>query len=293
MNEIKFSGKGKTDAGLTYGAYVELRPIGTAASDEAGVNFGGAWGTVELGQVDGASANMYITGSGNNGTGGAGGYDGIGSITRTAKAINENQFSGDDAKVNYVSPSINGLTIGLSYTPNNGTYNSMNEVAINYGVKFGDSAVNLAATRIAGTADVKTIRSLNAYHLGGSVSFGSITAAVGYFNGGRGGIAKKITDDGAKSNNGSTVDVGANVALGGGTAVGASVVKGSYTTNKLAGSKWKNATETWYTVGMVTPIADGANLIATVEYNNGDTGAGTGYGKSNTTQVLVGTRISF
>ena len=292
MNEIKFSGKGKTDAGLTYGAYVELRPIGAAASDEAGVSFGGDWGTVELGQVDGINHNVYITGSDYNGSS-SGGPDNIGSISGGYKAIAFDGLNGDTAKITYTAPSISGLSGGVSYAPNDTGQNAVTTVALTYGAKVGDGSVNLAAYTQRGTADNKANRSWSAYHVGGSVGFGAITAALGYFNNGRGNIAKKLTTDGVNSNNGTTIDFGVSVALGGGTSVGASVTKGSITTNKTAGSKFKNATETWYSVGMTTPIADGANLVASVDYDSGDTGAGTGFGKSNTTQVLVGTRISF
>ncbi len=305
MNEIKFSGKGKTDAGLTYGAYVELRPIGAAASDEAGISFGGDWGTLELGNVDGINHNTYITGSDYNGSS-SGGPDNIGSAAGSGKAISLDGLNGDDNKITYTAPSIGGVSGGISYTPqdkskNDSTNNIKNKeqnsvvtVALTYGAKIGDGSVNLAAYTQRGTADTKTNRSWSAYHVGGSVGFGAITAALGYFNNGRGGIAKTGLTDGDKSENGKTIDFGVSVALGGGTTVGASVTKGSVSTNKSAvGSKTKNATETWYSVGMTTPIADGANLVASVDYDNGDTGAANGYGKSNTTQVLVGTRISF
>ncbi len=293
-NEIKFAGFGKTDSGLRYGAYVELRPIGATTSDEAGVSFGGDWGIMELGQVDGVNHNIYITGSDYNGSS-SGGPDNIGSISGGYKAITSaiDGLNGDTSKITYTAPSFSGVSGGISYAPNDTGQNSVTTVALTYGAKVGDGAVNLAAYNQRGTADDKKLRNWNAYHFGGSVSVGAVTAALGYFNNGRGGIAKNGLTDGAKNHNGKIIDFGVQVAVGGGTTVGGSITRGTLTTNKTANTQYKNATETWYSIGVTSPIADGASFVASLDYDNGDTGAKNGFGKSNTTQFLVGTQISF
>ena len=287
QNEIKFSGMGQTDSGLTYGAYVEIRPIGATTSDEAGVSFGGEWGKIEIGQVDSINHNIYLTGSDFNGSS-SGGPDNIANIAGGFKAITLDGISADDAKITYTAPIIAGLSGGLSYAPNSTGQNSLTTIGLTYGFKSSDAAINLAAYSQSGTADTKATRNQRAYHLGASVGFGAVTVALGYFNNGRGGLPKAIVADAGKTENGKTIDLGVSVAMGGNSTVGASVTHGKANTNFA-----KDATETWYSVGATTVIADGATLVASVDYDIGDTGEVNGNGKSHNTQILVGTRISF
>ena len=160
-SEIFFTGKLEADNGLTFAVDVQLEGnnAGTQAAqiDESFVRIGGGFGQVELGARDHGMVRMHngikdagvglnagdtqkwIPGTYLETSGHAGGHAG-----------------GDDLKVNYFSPRLNGLQVGFSYAPDQGNENTPTAapdgndndawgIAANYAMDLGDSTVSLSA----------------------------------------------------------------------------------------------------------------------------------------------------
>ncbi|MES2984291.1 MAG: porin [Pseudomonadota bacterium] len=169
-NEITVKVDGKSDAGLGYGAEIDLEADSTADADNQGVNASrtftyleGGWGRVELGGNKSAAANLRVdastlaaaTGGINgswtyfvNGTGaGANQLNNAANagFVTTSKLPSEHGSAnalGDEStynatKVTYYTPKFAGFQAGASYTP-----------------QLGDRGQTVARSNIAGLTDV-------------------------------------------------------------------------------------------------------------------------------------------
>ena len=112
--EIHFSPSIKTDNGLTIGARIELEAYTTGDQiDEHYLYVKGGFGTLKLGADD--PAHVLLSG---NAPGG--GYDthNDGTYSGTYGAVATIDYdSGDANRVTYMTPDMNGLTVGISFTP--------------------------------------------------------------------------------------------------------------------------------------------------------------------------------
>ena len=122
--EIHFRADGVADNGLEYGAKIELDVDGTSTiADEIVVSLGGAWGTILLGQEDGAEDLVKVAGW--SVLAGQGAWDGdLDSIFNFTSPLNsaKNSWDTSDAtKITYFTPSFAGFRAGLSWTPDTGS----------------------------------------------------------------------------------------------------------------------------------------------------------------------------
>ncbi len=122
--EVRFVAKATADNGLTYGLKLEIDVDAGTVTDEARLQFSGAWGTLQLGDEDGAEDAMIYGGEsvlsgqgGFDGGLGSSGFDFLGVPFASPDIIGN---TGDATKVSYFTPRFGGLQLGVSYTPDSG-----------------------------------------------------------------------------------------------------------------------------------------------------------------------------
>lgn len=133
--EVHFGGETTLDNGLTVGAHIEADADANDSFDvdESYVYFAGSWGRVNFGDEDGAAYLLQVAAPSaddnvdgirqfvqavnyNTMTGGAGVlFDAIADVGNILDY--DNDFAGDDDKITYLSPVMNGFQAGVSYTP--------------------------------------------------------------------------------------------------------------------------------------------------------------------------------
>jgi len=207
--ELHVNVSGTADNGLEYGAKIELEATqgSTGNADEARIQLRGSWGTLQLGDDDGAEDTMNY--GGENVLGAAGGWDGDGDdMTTLASAFFPNIAgdSSDASKITYYSPRFSGVQIGVSYTPDlsqqgdqnpkdDGLFQDHIGVGVNYDGTFGD--VRVRASGVYSTASFApnlvaalpggTIEDISAYSLGAIVGFGPFQLGANYTDNGESG----------------------------------------------------------------------------------------------------------
>jgi outer membrane protein OmpU len=178
--EIIFKGKGVAGNGIEYGFQVELEAASDTGStgdqiDEHYIYVKGGFGKVIVGAENSAAYLMqvmapnflaYKTWDNNFNT-----WD---KVATFEKPLHDN-YSGDANKVSYMSPKLNGLQIGLSYTPSNtfsggagvsnantllvestSKYEDVYSYAVSYGTKLGGVDVKASYTYEEGEMDTVT-----------------------------------------------------------------------------------------------------------------------------------------
>lgn len=200
-SEIVVRAQGTADNGLTYGAYIELlaSQSDTEASDEVNIFLSGDWGRIELGDQDGAAANMRFIAP----TVGMGQIDGAWQdwIDNGLGPQLDLIDTSDDTKITYFTPRFAGFQVGVSYAPQGndgetvgalngpgagnsvGPYKNGIEGGLNYVGDFGSTSVGLSATVLYELPVRKNGSVDNAFgwHLGAEVGFGGITFGGSYF----------------------------------------------------------------------------------------------------------------
>jgi len=170
--ELRYDVSGTADNGLSYGFKIELNANtdDDFAADEARLQFGGAWGTVQLGDEDGAEDVMEY--GGQSVAPGTGLYDGdFSDFFNSGQAFGNADLdpgvandSGDATKVSYFTPRISGFQLGVSYTPHTDDsgegYAPRNEnfqdhvgIGINYDNTFDTISLQASALYSRGTND--------------------------------------------------------------------------------------------------------------------------------------------
>lgn len=200
-SEIEFTFTNRADNGLTYGANLELEadPNDAGHMDEVYGFVSGGFGQIEFGNEDGAADKQLVTIPTGFGTGGVDGDFGGFIVGDAPNVTIFPTDTSDSTKVSYYSPSFSGLTVGISYTPRNGSegdnvsllktgtgFEDVVELGVNYrgefqGVSvavggvysFGDG-VETAAGATSNTED------LSAYAVGASVGFSGVTIGAIY-----------------------------------------------------------------------------------------------------------------
>lgn len=157
--ELEVGGSTTLDNGITASVRIRVNgnnPDGADGinTDETEVNLSGGFGRIAYGTVEGAAQNGTIWSPGGNTIGGIKSpWFGAGIAGWTTGAMNE-----DSLKISYYSPAFNGLSLGVSYSPedstdsyagrtNNdaGTYGEGIQSALNYSVDVmgGSFAANV------------------------------------------------------------------------------------------------------------------------------------------------------
>ncbi len=194
--ELALKVSGAADNGLKYGFKIEIQvntDDGTVA-DEARIQLSGNWGTVQLGDEDGAEDTMNY--GGENLMGATGGFDGdFGDIyisAPSAFAPTGPSIAGDTSdatKVTYYSPRFSGFQVGASLTPTpnggddfkeDGDWENHYGLGANYDNTFGSVRVRASAVYSTNTSNVTWIEDDAAFSVGGIVGFGPFSVAANY-----------------------------------------------------------------------------------------------------------------
>ena len=156
--EVYFVGSLESDMGLKYSVVVELEGNQNADKaaeiDESFLRVSGEFGNLEFGARDHALVRMHH-GTNDVGIGLRAGDTQKwfpGAYLDTAGHVHS---GGDDVKLNYISPRISGLEVGLSYAPDSSNENAVTGapngndeaswgVGLNFTQPFGDGSVTLS-----------------------------------------------------------------------------------------------------------------------------------------------------
>ncbi len=159
-SEIHFKGKLEADNGLTFSVKVELEGNTSGDQiDESQLTVGGSFGQIVLGSEDHPAALMHY---GNQDVGvaycGDSGWVGVTGCSRNgAIGLGTNGWivGGDEQKIAYYTPRMNGIQFGAAYIPNhtkedaNGAPNGNDEdgfsVGLNMKQEIGDASVAVSA----------------------------------------------------------------------------------------------------------------------------------------------------
>lgn len=195
--------QGTTDGGLIYGGVIEFQAStwDTNTTRQAWLYFSGAFGRIEMGNLDGAADQMnFGAHTVNTGTGGANGL--FPRVVRDVKIIDSDKAS----KITYYTPRVAGFQAGASFTPNTRSYRTRRpddlgpgfknhvEVGLNWTGNFGGASLGLAGTGSFGDNQVAGADDLSAWAVGGQVGFGGARVAAMYGNErpGRAGAAQGV-----------------------------------------------------------------------------------------------------
>ena len=210
-SELKLDVSGTADNGLNYGFKIELNANTDdgAAADEARIQLSGGWGTLQLGDEDGASDIMNY--GGENLMGATGGFDGDGDDV--ASSIASFLFpdltgdTSDSTKISYYSPRFSGVQVGASYTPTRGSgdvttgddqvFQQNIEAGANYDNSFGGVRVRASGVFVSASYEGgNAIEDISAFAVGGILGFGPFSVAASYAdNGDSGSVVGSGFDD--------------------------------------------------------------------------------------------------
>jgi hypothetical protein len=223
--ELQLNVSGTADNGLNYGFKIEINALTTdnTVADEVRLQLSGGWGTLQLGDEDGAEDIMNY--GGENLMGATGGFDGdqddyliadVGDFRAwswdiTVPSSQWYNFSGniaapsyptiagdtsDQTKVSYFSPRFSGFQVGASLTPtpNNGddfkadgAWENHIGLGANYDNSFGGVRVRASAVYSAASSNDTKVEDVSAWSVGGIVGFGPFSLGANYTDNGESG----------------------------------------------------------------------------------------------------------
>jgi hypothetical protein len=198
--ELALNVSGTADNGLNYGFKVEIQvntSDGTTA-DEARLQFSGGWGTLQMGDEDGAEDIMNY--GGENLMGAVGGFDGdFDDVLLRAPAVSAKSFptiegdTSDATKISYFSPRFSGFQVGASLTPTPNTGDNFKAdggwenhigVGANYDNSFGGVRVRVSGVYSMNSATDPADEDVGAYSVGGIVGFGPVSVGANWTDNG-------------------------------------------------------------------------------------------------------------
>ncbi len=214
--ELQLDVSGSADNGLNYGFKIEINAntTDTAVADEARLELYGRWGTLQMGDEDGADNVMNY--GGETLLGGAGGFDGdqddylfragwrFGTLTASSNAPAFPLLAGDtgdSTKITYYSPRVGGFQIGGSYTPTSNDGDAFKAdtnlqdhygLGLNFDRSFADfrlraSAVYAAAENSAAYPFGTRFEDISAWSVGAIVGWGPVSVGGNYTDNGDSG----------------------------------------------------------------------------------------------------------
>ncbi len=302
--EIVFKASSTADNGLEYGAKIEFEFEGSA-TDEAMIWLEGDWGTINLGNEDGAEDAMKVGGF--SLLTAAGGYDGENEFTNSSGAITGPSFVGDTSdanKVTYYTPKMSGFQVGVSFTPDAGQDfdEAMSEedgdmenhigVGVKYDGEFDQVGVSASvrymsagyeANDIGGTtAELNDVSSVG---LGAKVTFGDFAVAAGYQNNGDSGITEANETLGLDA--GEWYDVAASYSSG------AIKVAAGYLHSEKQTAATTSSDADMFTIGANYTVAEGLDFYGEFNYVELEDGLAATLNDNEATTIIVGTKVSF
>lgn len=316
--ELHFNGESTLDNGLTFGFQVEIEAdAGDDANtiEESYIYMSGTWGRINLGSEDGAAYLLQVAApSADSNIDGIRQY--VQPVNYRISSINvgaatgagldvldyDNDATGVDEKLTYLTPNYNGFQAGFSYTPEvaDGSFEDINSSNPLNGFSVDNQEDNFGAGYEAGLR-YEGVMSNFGYALGGGYSFIETEQdSVG-----------NNTDDQQQWNVGLDIDAGPfgigavytqtdNVALADGLDGATWVVGADYTTGpfKFGASYLNNQTDSTvtteldtdrYTGGVIYTAGPGLSFRGSVSYIDHDLGAA----DADATSVLGGIQINF
>lgn len=315
--EIDFKAEATADNGLTYGAKLEMQFAngGTLGSDsnddrtdEASIYLSGNWGTLILGNDDGADNVYQVAGYGI--LGGMGGWDGENWFTqpRGASYIVTSSLAGnssDATKVSYFTPSFSGFSVGASWTPDAGHFGGAGlsaddgdgenilSTSAKYEGSFSDVGVAVSAAYITGDyesndADGVATREANdisAWSIGAKVTYAGFALAGSYNDHGDTGVLKSDEANGADA--GYWWDVALSYKTG-----PYSVGVGYFSSEKQISNTQENSVDYFALTGGWN-VAPGLDFYAEYDYVEMDDGLAATANDNEANVFMVGTKVSF
>jgi hypothetical protein len=294
--------RGVADNGLRYGAAIKFNTDATGGAisvDERALWFEGGWGRLELGNDDDASSGM--TNHGGDLNSGAGGYDGgagaafdFNGVAESAPGID----GGTDAtKITYFTPRVNGIQVGVSYTPDtsaDGTASISDldanatgiqdqiALGINFVQSFDDVGVRLSYVMVNGDPKTFGTGATNNWAIGAQVDFGNVSVAAGVGNNGDSGETGTIDEK-------KWADFTVRYADGPLT-----YTAGYFSSSASTGvAGQSDDSVNFFSIGTAYTVADGLSVYAGFDVIDVDQN-GTGAGNDNQgTLLTIGTKMSF
>jgi len=208
-SELQLNVSGTADNGLNYGFKIELNANTTdgSAADEVRLQLKGGWGTLQMGDEDGAEDVMNY--GGENLMGGPGGFDGdyddVLLRTTTISTFQAPSFptiagdTSDHTKVSYFSPRFAGFQVGGSITPTPSMdgdefkdddltgFEDHIGLGANYDNSFGGVRVRASAVYSQASSNLIGTEDISAYSIGGIVGFGPVSVGANYTDNGDSG----------------------------------------------------------------------------------------------------------
>lgn len=217
-SEVTFRADGKSDAGLNYGAQIDLEADVTADADGQGLNaartfvfLDGGFGRFELGSNTGAAQALKVDASNvavaTGGINGAWGYfanvptgnfisNSTLPLAHGSTAVVRDETTDNSNKITYYTPRMSGVQLGVSYAPdsadrgqsvgradaNAGQSGDNFDVALSYEGQMGDVSLAAAATGQFGSAETAATEDLQAYNAGASIGYAGLSLAGSYGN---------------------------------------------------------------------------------------------------------------
>ncbi len=318
--EIDFNAKATADNGLTYGAKLEMQFANGGTSggdsnadvtDEASIYLQGNWGSLILGNDDGAES-VYVA-AGYDIIGGMGAWDGEnffsepdgGSYLLTSSVGGD---TNDSTKISYFTPSFSGFSVGASWTPDaghfggakldddNGDMENNLAVAAQYEGTFSDVGVKGTVAYVTGDyesndADGVASREKNdvsAWSVGAKVTYAGFALAGSYNDYGDTGVLK--SDEAAGADAGYWWDVALTYSTGP-YKVGVGYMN-SQKKNNNSGTI-QEAEVDYFAVTGGWNVAPGLDFYAEYDYVELDDGTSATANDNEANVFMVGTKISF
>ena len=210
--ELQLNVGGTADNGLNYGFKIEINANTDdgAVADEVRLQLSGGWGTLQLGDEDGAEDMMNF--GGEDLMGATGGFDGDfddvllrnGSTANGVQQYNAPSYptiagdTGDATKVTYYSPRFSGFQVGASITPQpglsgdnfkaDGAWENHYGIGANYDNSFGDLRIRGSAVYSAASSiNSDMLNDISAWSVGGIVGWGPFSLGANYTDNGDSG----------------------------------------------------------------------------------------------------------
>ena len=192
-SEIFFKGKLESDSGLTFSVKVELEGNSTGDTiDESQLTVSGSFGQIVLGTEDHPAALMHY-GNQDVGVGycGDSGWTGVTGCSRNGgMGLGTNGWivGGDEQKIAYYTPRMEGVQVGLAYIPDhtaedanrlpNGNDNDGWSASVNMQQNVGDASVAISAGHYSVSNAASDDQTFSNFGL--RVGFGSFGFNVAY-----------------------------------------------------------------------------------------------------------------
>ncbi|WP_425407110.1 porin [Hwanghaeella sp.] len=309
QSELVWDARGTADNGLEYGANIQWRAMGvdagTGAFDEAYLDFRGSWGRLFVGSEDGVDGLIIPDANGIQvgtwGTDGNGAnraentMNNIGVNTGSGYYHDPAHYTGDSAKIGYLTPSFGGFQAGVSFAPDpnddtrsdfaeDGSSNGV-ELAAAYngdfdgigfgiGASYGFAEANQTGTSLNGLEDIESWR------IGASVSVAGFSFAADYLDNG----------DSSCAANSATCDAGDGWSVGAAYSFGPAAVSASWQTFEENDGANDIELDVFH-AGVNYQVAEGLSARINGYHLSGDTSAATG--SEDSSVVIVGTRVTF